>query len=205
MKILMFSGGLDSTYLAWRLLTNNDDPDGVHLHYVSMRNDCEGIWKKEDIATEKIVSYFKIHNYKFIYSKSKFEFFGQASCGWTSDLLMIVAQKVALNSYGHNIDVLLGWTPYDMEQQAVKERWERKVTQNIWKSAVQSLSNRQYVNEELQLPLVKWGITKDMMVKEIPKELFDLTWSCRTNNYIPCGQCHSCIERKKYEVFNINH
>lgn len=24
----MFSGGLDSTYLAWRLLTNNDDPAG---------------------------------------------------------------------------------------------------------------------------------------------------------------------------------
>jgi tRNA(Ile)-lysidine synthase TilS/MesJ len=121
MKILMFSGGLDSTYLAWRLLTNNDDPDGVHLHYVSMRNDTESIWKKEDIATKNIIDYFKKQNYIFQFSSSKFEFFGQPSCGWTSDLLMIVAQKVALNSYGHKIDILLGWTPYDMEQQAVKE------------------------------------------------------------------------------------
>jgi 7-cyano-7-deazaguanine synthase in queuosine biosynthesis len=42
------------------------------------------------------------------------------------------------------------------------------------------------------------------MIKEVPKELFDLTWSCRSADG-PCGKCPSCAERKKYEVFNINH
>jgi hypothetical protein len=200
----MFSGGLDSTYLAWRLLKENNDPDGVHLHYVSMRNDNEQLWKKEDIATEKIVSYFKKNKYEFLYSKSKFEFFGHVTCGWTSDLLPMIAQKVALNSFGY-IDVLFGWTPYAMEQPAVIDRWERGVVQNIWKSAVQGLSNRKFVNEEIQFPLIDWGITKDIMMKEMPKELFDLTWSCRTDNDDPCGACHACLERKKYKVFNINH
>jgi len=198
MKILMFSGGLDSTYLAWRLLTNNDDPDGVHLHYVSMRNDSERLWKKEDIATENIVSYFKKQNYKFIYSKSKFEFFGHVSCGWTSDILPVIAQKVALNSYGHKIDVLFGWTPYDLEQPAVRDREDRGVVQNIWKSVVQGLSNRQYVNEKIQFPLIEWNITKDIMFKEMPQDLIDLTWSCRNGGDTPCGQCHSCIERNQY-------
>lgn len=96
-----------------------------------------------------------------------------------------------------------GWTPYDMEQQAVKERWERGVVQNIWKSAVQGLSNREYVNEEIQFPLIEWGITKDIMFKEMPRELFDLTWSCRVGGDVPCGLCHTCKERQKYEVFNI--
>jgi len=193
MKILMFSGGLDSTYLAWKLL--KDKTEGVHIHYVSIRNDCEDIWKKEDVATEKIISYFRVHNFQFKYSKSKFEFFGHPQSGFDSDLLMVVAQKLALNSYGDKIDILLGWNPYDMTREVIIDRSNRHVTQNIWKALVESLENRQYINKELQFPLIEWGTTKDIILKEMPQELIDLTWSCRKANDVPCGKCHSCIER----------
>jgi len=203
MKILMFSGGLDSTYLAWRLLNNNDDPDGVHIHYVSIRNDCEPLWKKEDIITEKIITYFRVNNFKFQYSTSKFEFFGQPSIGFDSDFILVVAQKLCMNAYGNKIDVLFGWNPYDLTRADIANRSERHVTQNIWKALVESTHNRDRINKELQFPLLDWNITKDMMIKEMPKELSALTWSCRQRIDIPCGSCHACVERQQYEVFNI--
>lgn len=198
MKILMFSGGLDSTYLAWRLLNNNDDPDGVHIHYVSIRNSCEPLWKKEDEITIKIIRYFKEHNYNFQYSKSKFEFFNHASVGFDSDLILLVAQKLCINSYGKRIDVLLGWNPYDLTRPEIALRSENHITQNIWKALIKSTNKEHIINSELQFPLLDWNVTKDIMVKEMPKELSDLTWSCRQAIDIPCGNCHACIERKKY-------
>lgn len=203
MKILMFSGGLDSTYLAWRLLTNNDDPDGVHIHYVSIRNSCEQLWKKEDEIVPKIITYFKEHNYNFLYTKSKFEFFNQQSIGFDSDLILVVAQKLCMNAYGKKIDVVLGWNPYDLTRPEIAARAENHITQNIWTALVESTNKQHVINKELQFPLLDWNITKDIMIKEMPKELSDLTWSCRQSIDIPCGQCHSCIERKHYEVFNI--
>jgi len=193
MKIVMFSGGMDSTYLSWKLLM--DKTEEVHLHYVSIRNDAESIWKKEDIATEKIIEYFKLCKFDFKYSKSKFEFFGQANVGFDSDLLLVVAQKLAQNSYGNTIEVLLGWNPYDMQRPLIIDRSNRHVTENIWKALVESNTNRKRINKVLQFPLIEQNITKDIMVKEMPQELIDLTWSCRHDNEIPCGKCNACIER----------
>ena len=196
MKILMFSGGLDSTYLAWRLLSSNNDPDGIHIHYVSIRNSCEQIWKKEDEIVPKIITYFKEHNFTFQYSKSKFEFFNQPSVGFDSDLILVVAQKLCMNAYGNQIDVLFGWNPHDLTRPEIAMRSQNQITQNIWKALVESTGNKDRINKELQFPLLEWNVTKDIMVKEMPKELVDLTWSCRQSFDIPCGCCHSCIERK---------
>lgn len=194
MKILMFSGGMDSTYLSWKLLKENTK--GVHLHYVSIRNDCENIWKKEDIVTERIIGYFKVKNFDFIYSTSKFEFFGFGQCGFDSDLLLLVAQKLAINCRDKYIEVLLGWNPHDMERQEIADRSERHVTSNIWRALVESCWNRERINKELQFPLIDENITKKQMFEEMPRELSNLTWSCRHGIDEPCGNCHSCLERK---------
>ena len=108
-----------------------------------------------------------------------------------------------MNAYGNKIDVLFGWNPHDLTRPEIALRSENHITQNIWKALVESASNKHVINKELQFPLLDWNVTKDMMVKEMPKELSDLTWSCRQRIDKPCGTCHSCIERQQYEVFNI--
>lgn len=191
MKLLMFSGGMDSTYLAWNLLSTKTPLD---LHYISIRNDTESIWKQQDIRTKQIVEYFKHQSFDFNFTKSKFELFGYKSTGFDSDLILLVAQKIVQNYYD-NVDVLLGWNPYDMKRPIIADRAKRHVTSNIWKALVESTMNRDFINKELQFPLIEQNITKIDMMKAMPNELLDLTWSCRKGGDEPCNKCHSCRER----------
>ena len=195
MKIVLLSGGMDSTYLAWRLL--KEETEGVHLHHVSIRTSVETRWKKEDIAVPNIIEYFKRQGFKFDYSYSVSELYNTERVGFDSDTVLLYAQKLAQNyPWESSIEVLLGWNPQDVERPEIAERAERNVTGNIWKALVQSASNRTQIDEELKFPLIKWGINKDTMFKELPKELLDLTWSCRQGGEQPCGSCHACLEKQ---------
>lgn len=193
-RIVLFSGGMDSTYLAWRLLS--DGYEGVHLHHVSIVTSVDNRWIKELESTNNIIKYFNSKNFQFTYSNSRSEFLNQERIGFDSDALLLYAQKLSQNFYSKQIDVLLGWTPYDIQRPDIAERSERNVTGNIWKALVESCGNREYINKKLQFPLIEWGITKDIIIKELPKELLDLTWSCRRNIDTPCGNCHACLEIK---------
>lgn len=198
MKILLFSGGMDSTYLTWRLLSGG--VMGVHLHHVSIRTSLESRWKKEVKAVENIIKYFKTKGFVFEYSNSVSELYDMDRVGFDSDTVLLYAQKLAQNFVNDKkIEILLGWNPHDMERADIAERAERNVTSNIWKALVESASNRKYIDKELKFPLIKWGVNKDTIFKELPQELIDLTWSCRYGDEKPCNKCHACKERERYK------
>ena len=196
MKILMFSGGLDSTYLAWKLLSEAEDR--VHLHHVSIRTSIESGWKKQDVIVKQIVDYLKQCNFVFDYSESRFDLFNQKYIGWDTDVALLAGQKIAINCSDKYIEIVLGWNPFDLTRDCVADRNNRLVSQNIWKALVESAHNRKYINSNIQFPLVKQNINKDRMFKELPQELIDLSWSCRSGDDTPCGWCHSCKEREFY-------
>ena len=191
----MLSGGMDSTYLAWKLLS--EKTEGVHLHHISMRT-VNTRWIKEDECVNQIINYFKNKSYLFEYSQSIFQFEGHYRVGFDSDTLLLVGQKLAQNAIKANekVDLILGWNPHDIERPDIAERMTRHVTGNVWKALVESAWNREHINKELQFPLIEQNITKDIMFNEMPKELIDMTWSCRRDNDTPCGNCHACLEIK---------
>ena len=192
----MFSGGMDSTYLAWRLLKCKTPY--LHLHHVSIRNKY-GLWKKQDEMVKPILSCFKKEGFNFSYSESVFGFPDWSQVGFDSDLLLLIAQKLAQNFVGKKVELLMGWLPSDMERLVIADRAKRHVTSNIWKALIESAGNRQDIDNNIYFPLIEANISKSKIIQEMPKDLMDLTWSCRhpTKDGRTCGWCHSCLEIKK--------
>jgi 7-cyano-7-deazaguanine synthase len=72
---------------------------------------------------------------------------------------------------------------------------------NFFKSLEQLINRgkhkRENTNIEILLPLIK--LSKSEVVK-LAKNLsvpLELTWSCYSDGEKPCGQCSSCLKRKK--------
>jgi len=185
----MFSCGIDSTYLAWKMLKTGH----VHLHHVSMQT-ITPLWKEQDSRVRPILRYFKKQNFDFKYTESSWQF-DMSHPGFDSDVLLLAAQKVCQNISHKNISVYMGWNPSDMERRPIAERAERNVTPNIWKALVQSARNRACIDDKLHFPLIDQNITKKEMIEEMPTELLDLTYSCRYGS--ECGNCHACKDIAK--------
>jgi len=188
-KVLLFSCGIDSTYLAWKMLQRED----IHLHHVSMRT-VTPLWRHQDAQIHPILDYFKKQNFHFEYSDSVWEFNGSQP-GFDSDVLLLAAQKICQNISNAYLKVYMGWNPSDMLRRPIAERAERSVTPNLWSALVASARNRHCIDDKLHFPLIEQGITKKEMIEEMPKELLDLTVSCRRGNN--CGSCHACRDIAK--------
>lgn len=197
-KLIMLSGGLDSTYLSWKIMSEGEIPYLCHVHIKNR----ESVGRNQYKQIKPILSYFIKQKFKFSYNESTFEF-GLSKVGFDSDLLLLVAQKVCLN-IGKPVQLVMGWNPFDMKRTVIAERAKRNVTDNIWKALIESNRNRNLISKEISFPLIEKNIYKEDMIKEIPKELLDLTWSCRkSKNNVPCGECHACRE-KSIAVKNLN-
>lgn len=189
---------MDSTYVAWKML--NDRMTNVYIHHVLLKNDREKMWKEQYVAVLNIIRYFKECGFTFDYSESAYVFINHSVIGFDSDVLLLSAQKVAQNFRRKSVRVYTGWkAPYDgmgvRQRESVQDRIRRKVSENLWSALVDGATNRNYIDKELHFPLMNPDITKADMLKEMPQELIDLTWSCRTpNKGKACGRCHACIE-----------
>ena len=195
--LLMFSGGIDSTYLLYHYLRHTSH--AVHAHHVSIRYPHQERWRVEDPASEKIVAWCKDNLRGFEYSTSRFDL-DFRGIGWDSDLQLLVASKVALNLGSRRITVARGMCTEDLQQPAVRSRRERGVNRNLWHALCQSVAGGANLNEELAMPIVERGLSKAEVIAELPDELIALSWSCRSPIFAddtprPCGECHACLVR----------
>lgn len=188
----MFSGGLDSTYLSWKFMVENNYK--LHLHHISLRNDTAFPWKTQDRSAREIVSYFKNQGFDFGYSESVFEFFGWGRVGLDVDVEILFAQKVARNLRTGRVKVCTGgYWDNRMDLIAKKKRMGR--IQNIWKYLIETEYPEHCIDKKLSFPLLERGIDKKQMIEEMPKELFKLTWSCRKPiDGKACKGCKPCAD-----------
>ena len=198
MRLLMLSGGLDSTYLAWKLV---QEEEPIHFHHISIRNDVELMWKPQYNSVRNSIKFLEDQNYSFTYSFSRFDFHGFHKLGFDSDLIMLVAQKVAQNFDVRfkTIDVIMGWASSDLLRPIIAKRVRDCISENIWTALVNSIEVRKGINPKMQHPLIDRNISKTDMLREMPSELINITWTCRTPKIdgSPCGVCHACKDLKK--------
>lgn len=194
---VLFSGGLDSTYLIWK---NLKDGNEVFPIYVEIGNNID----KTIIEKNRI---------ELLHKKFKTEFNGDGSNnkGTIHDVKylmkihinslggglrftqMPVWIMIAIYSAGSNLDEFqIG---YVMNDDAISYLTEFK---KIYKSY-------EYICDDmipLTFPLIKYN--KDFIVSRLPKDYIELTVSCEIPknvvndsslgvvNYEPCGDCPAC-------------
>lgn len=179
--LIMFSGGLDSTGVFWKLI-NGSEP--LHVHHLYLVNK-ENRAKAEDRAVRDIVSYMKSIR-EFGFSESYHEYpCHNGSFLWDSDIFSFVAGSMCLMMDTIR-SVAIGMTASDMRG-GISARVERA---NRIFDAFGSKAKKVY-------PLI--DMTKRQVYEMIPEDLRLLSWSCRTPIYKEegierCGRCRTCRE-----------
>ena len=195
--LLMFSGGLDSTGALWQLLQNKENK--VHIHHLHLINK-EKRAEVEKLAVKNILSYIS-KQYRFKYSESYHEYPYYSYLSRMKDNSIVLNQNFMFDSDLYNFiagtictslpnikNMAIGRTKSDSEEISTMTR--ATIGTNIFKLLAP--------NVEKIYPVVH--LTKTEVYNILPKELRDMTWSCRTpiytdeNTIKECGKCKTCLE-----------
>jgi 7-cyano-7-deazaguanine synthase in queuosine biosynthesis len=167
-----------------------------------MRYPSEPRWGQEDLASQKIVEY-ALSIRDFTYTTSRLDFGFRYYSGRDTDTHLLVGSKIA-KQMKKKVAIALGRQNDDMLGGTFEMRDKNKIAQRMWKSFCNYSSHQseQLIHPEILLPLIELNVGKKEMMKQMPKELLALTWSCRKpvktkdRNIETCGRCHSCKDIK---------
>ena len=196
--LVMYTGGLDSMGALHHLLTHTTNR--IHVHHIHLRNP-EHRWKAEQIAVKNSIPLLRqIRQFRFSESGYSFSF---GRFGNDSDIAAFVAAQLLYNDpkiryvcFGVSADDII------REENAPSEN-RRGQTKAILHAA---LTNHRRGDEvETIYPII--NTTKKELVESIlPKELVDVSWSCRTpvevnNTFTRCGECITCRHFKNVGLY----
>jgi 7-cyano-7-deazaguanine synthase in queuosine biosynthesis len=193
--LVMFSGGLDSTAMLVQLLEQDDEP--LRVHHVHLRN-AEGRAEAERRAVAAIVAWCRARYRPFRYSESGLDFRGLAAIPIDYISIAFVACQVAIDTPGCT-RIAVGSLARDTDIENRSAR-QRRVFDEMYAC---------YRARKLGEPSVEWLYpvyrrTKEALAAALPRELVELTWSCRRplpdragghSRYRPCGACKACLAR----------
>jgi 7-cyano-7-deazaguanine synthase in queuosine biosynthesis len=189
--LAMLSGGLDSTAMLVRLLTESDEP--LRVHHIHMDN-AERRAAAEQAAVEAIVAYCRAHYRPFRYSESGLDFRALEAIPIDYLAIAFVACQVAIDTPGCN-RIAIGALERDTDIENRSAR-QRRVFDALYEC---------YRARKLGEPTVEWVYpvyreTKAALAARLPRELLGLTWSCRrpvrtASGYAACGACKACLAR----------
>ena len=187
----MYSGGLDSLGMVYKLLTEEAYKDyDIHVHHVHNKN-VENRWRAEALAVDIATKELKNLGFKFAYSESEIgtvpfgthfmfdtdsmNFFAGYVCSVNPDI-----KKVAMGMQANDSNLALE---------------DRRVRANKILSA--------FTDAEKIFPVV--NMSKCEIYDMLPESLRDKFWSCRhpvygEKNIAPCGKCDTCIKLKEQGI-----
>jgi 7-cyano-7-deazaguanine synthase in queuosine biosynthesis len=189
--LAMYSGGLDSLGMVYKLLTDPEYKDyAVHIHHVHNRN-VENRHRAEAITVNMVLEELDKLGFSFIYSES--EIASQPynkNFMYDSDTMNYFAGYIC--SVNPNIvKVAMGMQAND-HNQALEER--RKRADKIL---------RAFTDVEKIYPVL--NATKREIYDSLPESLKDMFWSCRhpvytEKNIAPCGKCDTCVKLREQGI-----
>ena len=224
MKVLIpMSGGFDSTYLLWKTLEETDHE--VHVIHVELDTSSRRVIP-ENRASVAIEKWMK-NNCRPIESWVN----GSVTIDWQSDGLLdyVLLAPVILSRVMGIMDVDEIWFGAHTEEYELYELngfsggydwpWMDNFIDMTWHhGCAYCPEGEPYKGRDIiRLVHPYRDVRKKVAMAEMPKELFDLSWSCHYPDtetlpgetevhYSPCEHCSSCLFRagkSAEEVFNI--
>jgi 7-cyano-7-deazaguanine synthase in queuosine biosynthesis len=203
-KIVMLSGGYDSTGLLFWALRNPEW--AVHVHHVELRN-ADMRWEYESRSVAEIVSYLNAHGMVFEYSQSVIEnfdpWFAEKDIVNVGFMAAQVARGVFLahRRFVPEVEVFTGGTLEDhcSEQMERMDGIGRKTA--LFNLLMSNWPDR-LPRPAITIPFA--NTPKQDVIPYIPTDLLPKLWTCRhpIQDGGECGSCKSCI--RKQQVFDLN-
>lgn len=184
-KVLLWSGGIDSTYMIYRALMNGEN---IHVHHISMRN-SEKRADHEKIAITALKEEFKNMGLSFDFSTSSVDY-TETYIGFDYHMYLLLGQKACIAQF-KPAQICIGRNKDDIDTV------DPDIISGLykyWTVLTEYVSpTHPYVNKKVLCPLK--DLTKKEIINGLPKNLLNLCWSCRTpNGNNPCGSCKTCKE-----------
>ena len=187
----MYSGGLDSLGMVYKLLTDPEYKDYVlHIHHVHNRN-VEHRNQAEAIVVERVLKELEQLGFSFIYSESEIasqpyngqfmydtdsiNFFAGYICS-VNPCIKKVAMGMQANDHNHSLE-------------------ERRIRANKIFTA--------FTDAEKIFPVLE--MSKREIYDSLPESLRNMFWSCRRpvyseKNIAPCGRCDTCAKLREQGI-----
>jgi len=189
--LAMYSGGLDSLGMVYKLLTEEQYKDyDIHVHHVHNKN-VENRWRAEALTVDIATKELKNLGFKFAYSESEIGTVPFArNFMYDTDSMNFFAGYVA--SVNPDIKkVAMGMQANDVNQRLD----ERRIRGNKILQAF-TLAEKIY-------PVM--DMTKREIYDMLPESLRNMFWSCRRPQYsekniAPCGRCDTCVKLREQGI-----
>jgi len=187
----MYSGGLDSLGMVYKLLTEPAYKDyGIHIHHVHNRN-VENRAQAEAIAVKLATQELKQLGFEFEYSESEIgtQPYGRNFLFDTDTMNFFAGYVCSVNP--DIARVAMGMQANDANQSLE----ERRVRANKILSA--------FTDAEKIFPVL--NMTKREIYDMLPDSLRNMFWSCRRPIYneksiATCGKCDTCVKLREQSI-----
>lgn len=189
----MYSGGLDSTAMLVRLLT--ETTDDLRVHHIRMAN-REGRVEAEQAAVESVVAWCGKRYRPFRYSESGLDFSALEAIPIDYLSVAFVACQVAIDTPGCN-RIAVGTLARDLDEM------KRSVTaaqRRVFATMYDCYRARKLGEPDLEWIYPVYAMTKPQIASLLESEVRQMTWSCRRpvkadSGYRTCGTCKPCRAR----------
>lgn len=194
--LVLFSGGVDSTGVLYKLLTRKEYShlDVLAHHVILITKENRHIAEK--MACDNIVNWLREQGYKFEYSETLVDFsLFKGRVPWDLEILWpivgIISQVDRRIKYAES-----GRTKTAMQTTMGSERIKKRHDKVLY--YVSNSEHRVHQGPVEIYPVVR-DETKESLWKMLPDPLRKMVWFCRCPHYFKnepreCHMCHTCTE-----------
>lgn len=201
----MYSGGLDSTGVLYKLLTDDQYKDfGIHAHSMDLLN-IEGRSGAEYEATTKCIRWFMRNCREFEHTRSTYDcrHLGR-NFTWDTDISAFTVGQITSCTMRKYVYVAMGKTKTDELANHANLRGRIERAHNLMRVCHEFKGT--HIPEYIY-PVA--NMTKREIWEYLPEELRVNTWSCRNpilrevipTVWLKCGKCITCVDMQKEGIY----